>query len=403
MRLVSLTRVRIDGDVIEEFVRHTLQYVDEMVIVDNHSFDGTGDILQALQAEGLPLTVFKDDFVEARAELITTYARRAFDSTRADYLLLLDADEFVRADSRIQLEAILSALPPQTHGTVPLESYVPFQSDHNEARTLARIRHRLACEKAQFKVFLSRDFADTPDSVLSPGNHYIQLSDGSPLPPTLLPGVRLAHFPVRSILQVQLKALLGWPSVLAAGYDEVNGLARQWRRLYERLQRTQDWDESELDVYAANYFADEPKRCPELVCDPLTPVARRFSPPLPSVLQVSLRFTDQLARALGSIANNSLTNELRRETSSVLAWQQSLVMQRLQRDTQALRAQIDQRIELHEHDAHALRAEIARLTSLESELRQRIVERQAATEELAAERDALLQAHSQEQAALQLS
>lgn len=119
MKIASLTRVKIDGDIIEEFVRHTLRFVDRVVVVDNSSPDGTHDTLCDLQREGLPVTVLADDHTEVRAELMTQYAQQAFALTDADYLLLLDADEFVHVSSRARLEDELGAIPPGAHALVP--------------------------------------------------------------------------------------------------------------------------------------------------------------------------------------------------------------------------------------------------------------------------------------------
>ncbi|MBQ1762801.1 MAG: glycosyltransferase family 2 protein, partial [Aquincola sp.] len=54
---LALGMVKNEADIVEAFVRHNLHFVDLMVLLDNGSTDGTRDILEALQKEGLPLLV----------------------------------------------------------------------------------------------------------------------------------------------------------------------------------------------------------------------------------------------------------------------------------------------------------------------------------------------------------
>lgn len=59
MRLVSVTRILNEDDIVEAFVRHNSVGLDHMIFLDNGSSDRTLDILRALQREGVPLSVFQ--------------------------------------------------------------------------------------------------------------------------------------------------------------------------------------------------------------------------------------------------------------------------------------------------------------------------------------------------------
>ncbi len=112
MKLHGLARVKNEGDVIEEFVRYNLRFLDALIVVDNASFDGTLSVLEALRAEGLPLTVRHDPIVPKRQyETMTRLARESATETDWDFLFLLDADEFVRA----RTEPVSSALSPRSN------------------------------------------------------------------------------------------------------------------------------------------------------------------------------------------------------------------------------------------------------------------------------------------------
>jgi hypothetical protein len=296
VRLTALTTVKIEGDVVEEFVRHTLRFVDQLIVVDNGSLDASREILRELTSEGLPVSIWEGEAVPTRADHWTAHARRAFAAFETDYLLLLDVDEFVRAPSRPALETALEALGG-AHALVPWATYVPTPDDETgEPRVLTRIRHRLRRESRPFfKVIVHRSFVERACASIAPGNHSVSDVD-SGVASSALPGIQLAHIPVRSLKQIQSKALIGWPKFLAMGFSEQDGLAYQWLRLNERLLNSPRWDASEFFRFAWHYLDEEEER-PELVLDPLPPVELRYQRESPELLALAIRLTRQLALA----------------------------------------------------------------------------------------------------------
>jgi len=293
-RLVALTRVKFDGDIIEEFVRHTLRFVDHLYVVDNVSPDSTREILDALVAEGLPLTVWEDDIHEGRDGIMTDLAHRVLGRDRADYCVILDADEFLRVESRGAFEAALARLPAGAHATIPWVTYIPTPNDPDVAQMLGRIRYRQCAEALSFsKVVLARAFADHPSAEVTVGAHSVEYPDAvcSVLP---LEGVELAHFPVRSIEQLQGKALLGWSAFLLTGRAGDTMLGYQWRRLYEALQKNHYWGATDLYHFALTYL-DADQSGPELALDPMPAVHRKYVRAVPDVLTISIAYTRLLA------------------------------------------------------------------------------------------------------------
>src|SRR6478672_175363 len=112
-------------DIIEAFVRHNLTLVDHIAVVDHGSFDGTSEILTALLQEGLPVSVMRDERVGFfQPEVLTPLARDLL-RRGADFVFMLDADEFLRAPSRNVLEAMLARVPAGMQALAPWVTYIP--------------------------------------------------------------------------------------------------------------------------------------------------------------------------------------------------------------------------------------------------------------------------------------
>ncbi len=305
MKLHGLARVKNESDVIEEFVRHNLRFLDALTVVDNASFDATPKILDALRAEGLPLMVLHDPVLPKRmSETMTRVARASAAHDDWEYLFLLDADEFVNVRDRAALEGALRRLAANCHGLVAWSSYVPTARDPaREPSVLRRIRHRRATEARSIsKLVLSRRRLDDAFTI-GQGNHAISDARG-PVAASLLDGVSLAHFPVRSLDQIQQKALFGWGAYIAMGHEEGDGAGWHQRRLFHRLETQPAWTMDDVYDIALGYIDREPASAPaDTVCDPLDPVERRYGGAVPaSALQGAAMYVRQLARAVAAAA-----------------------------------------------------------------------------------------------------
>jgi len=252
--------VRNEADVIEAFVRHHARRVDALYVVDHRSEDGTRDILAALVAEGLRISVAHDDQpAQRQSETVTALARRAF-AAGATVVLPLDADEFVKWPQRGAFERWLGALPAGLCAALDWQTYVP-DTFADAGHPLARARRRRATEAhGLHKVVLTRAFADAPAAVVGPGSHTV-LFEGpgqdltrqpvrlARVPPAL---AALAHLPVRSAVQLCTKIALGWRAHRAAAPRDAT-LAYHWQALYEELARTGPPGDTRLHEIAVNY------------------------------------------------------------------------------------------------------------------------------------------------------
>jgi hypothetical protein len=138
--------------------------------------------------------------------------QKAASRGRFDYVLPLDADEFIVAANRDLLEAELAAAPEDGALSVAWLSYVPTRDDDPaDPNPVSRMRRRLATPhpwvcKVFFRGNLMQRFDDI---ILADGNHSLLSRHGREIPERRAEQVHLAHYPVRSSAQLASKAVLG--------------------------------------------------------------------------------------------------------------------------------------------------------------------------------------------------
>ncbi|GGD17568.1 hypothetical protein GCM10007231_15710 [Nocardioides daphniae] len=105
--------VRDEVDVVAAMVEHHLdQGVDLLVVTDNASVDGTTEVLAAYEATGRIELHHDPVHRKQQGDVVTAMARRARTVHRADWVLNLDADEFMLArDPGLTVRAALEATP----------------------------------------------------------------------------------------------------------------------------------------------------------------------------------------------------------------------------------------------------------------------------------------------------
>jgi hypothetical protein len=206
MRSVAVACVKNEIDIVEAFVRHALALADHLIVLDNGSQDGTTDILDALVKEGLSLEVLEDPSPgHYQSQRMTCLMREhAVGRCDADWVLLLDADEFL-------VVAQGASLLPKGAATdrpllLPWRTYVPDESDDaSEENPLVRMRRwRVADQWEPIKVMVPRALAALPNASLVQGNHGIDV-DARRCDPRPHGGVWVAHFPLRSPGQYAMK------------------------------------------------------------------------------------------------------------------------------------------------------------------------------------------------------
>lgn len=219
MKLVAVSVVKNEADIIEPFIRHARAWVDHHLVFDHDSTDGTREILGALQREGLPLSVYTDDALgnlqQARSNHLAALAAAEFG---ADWVLPLDADEALAGPDRLALEKVLATLSTDRPASYRLWNYHPTAADDaTQLNPFLRLQH---CnhEKSQTKkVLISQRLLTDSSVVAGKGSHSLHRGQAA-LPDQPLPTeFYLAHFQSRSPAQQAMRVVLAELQKLSRG------------------------------------------------------------------------------------------------------------------------------------------------------------------------------------------
>lgn len=238
-KIIAVSLIADSADIVESFVRHTLTYADEMLVVDHAASDGTGDILRSLQEEGLPVRVERYDGAELRHdEIMTALMHRAFDEHSADIVVPVDADEFlVTEDAAKPCRAVLLRLRTDVtfyawHWMYELEAPEEDAGEFLLSRPLRRKKQHETVQKAIIGREAARSYP-----LLAQGTHYLYRMEGEervPAPALPISFLHFAHFQWRGALHTAVKVLNGWIGN-AAKYSVHTARCYYWKEHFETV------------------------------------------------------------------------------------------------------------------------------------------------------------------------
>ncbi len=220
-KIIAISMVKNEADVIESFVRHTMGFVDMMLVADHSSTDKTPGILRRLREEGLPLFVrriYAAGYVQV--ETMNALLREAAVEQQADLILPLDADEFLLPEEGAgSCREIVRQLDPGALYRLPWRLYEPVFPHEEESRfLLARPLRRGTDFASGQKVIIGGALYRAQPFRLSEGSHY----GWRPGPEgeekvawSEAPHLHLAHFPWRSNEQYLSKSQTIWLNSIA--------------------------------------------------------------------------------------------------------------------------------------------------------------------------------------------
>ena len=198
-KIVAISRVKNEADFIERFIRINGQIVDAFVIFDDQSSDETISIIQNLHAEGYPIALGKIQDAQNNHAFFTDMMFQLAQRFTPDYIIPLDADELLITE-KSRLLAELEELTPQQYGRLPWQTYIPVNGELLPTSYLTDIFQPLLQEAHQYHKAIVPAHAKGNFIM---GSHQIK---GDVIPVRLK--TRLAHFPIRSAVQLMAKALI---------------------------------------------------------------------------------------------------------------------------------------------------------------------------------------------------
>jgi glycosyltransferase involved in cell wall biosynthesis len=254
-KLVAISRVRNEVDIIEAFVRHHAYYCDKLLILDDGSTDGTYEVLVQLRSQGLPLVVMRERSIGyEQRRYMTKLLHTAVHQFGADWVAPIDADEFIEPAGGLTLADAL-ANAEQMPQEIGWNNFVWRHdlAERADTHPISYLHLRMPLRRDHTKVLVPASIVG-PGTELAQGNHSV-LSNGVELPSGFLPTVQLCHFPIRGTEQYASKVAIGYLNYLSMpGWDRNIGFhyIEPFRDLSRGLDRLAERMETDSKYYSAS-------------------------------------------------------------------------------------------------------------------------------------------------------
>lgn len=259
MKIISITTIKNEADIIESFVRYHVNIMDLMIILDNGSTDDTLNIINNLKKENLPIVVLidKDKYFEPFIKY-NYLLDIALNEYSADIVCPLDCDEFIICQNG-NPRRIIEEIPKYSYFKVKWRTYVPtVHDDENIKFVPSRITNiRDENLETNYKVIIPKELVDEFNIKISIGNHDVDVCDKFKNKITLIDDSKLniAHFPLRSVNQTKSKVLLGYPNTLSRN-NVVKGTSFHYEVMFEDIKNNNNLSMEDVTTLAKKYSLD---------------------------------------------------------------------------------------------------------------------------------------------------
>ncbi|MEX5636527.1 glycosyltransferase family 2 protein [Parafrankia sp. FMc2] len=213
MTVVGISMVRDEADIIAGTLWHMAGEVDQLLVADNGSTDGTREILADL-VQRLPLTVVDDpELGYYQSRRMTALAQTAREVLGARWIVPFDADELWYCEAGQIAEILAHTGPPAAFAE--LTDHLRTALDEDDPDPFRSMTWRAAEPAPLPKVA----FRWENGAVVHQGNHGVTLPSAQATVTALAdrpPTLAVRHFPVRSPEQFARKARNGAAAYQAA-------------------------------------------------------------------------------------------------------------------------------------------------------------------------------------------
>jgi Methyltransferase domain/Glycosyl transferase family 2 len=206
-KVYAISMIRNDADIIRPFLAHLDELFDKILLVDVQSTDGTLESIASFAAASAKVELYTVNMQERYQSAIMNRLSRIAFSQGADWVFLLDADEFVNIEDNQSFQSYLRAFPDELI-YLPWINLVPSEYGTYASFNISQHffwRGRTSIFK---KVALSSLFAlNNPDYYIHEGNHAVSRDFKSPPCEPNGRGLPLFHLPIRSPDRFKYKVL----------------------------------------------------------------------------------------------------------------------------------------------------------------------------------------------------
>lgn len=263
MKIVSMTLIGNESEIIESFIRYNANFIDEMVLVSNCCIDNTLAIIRKLKEEGYPITLIEEPYIGYEQKFFDyKYMRTIVTKNDADWFINLDADEFLTGTDNPR--TILEQLSLNKVYEVKWKNYTMTERDDlSEPFIPKRVVYgrKINAGNNVTKVILPMKVIKEHKIVMETGHHHVS---GEGVLVEALESIKIAHYPVISPEQYLFK-LYGNKIRFITWINRGNGEGHHQNRQIAEI-------ESGKSIYetAGGYgYGIENSLEKELVCSPL--------------------------------------------------------------------------------------------------------------------------------------
>lgn len=229
-----MTMVKNEADIIEVFVRYTMSFAEKMIFIDNGCTDNTINILKALKSEGHDIEIYYEaDVLHEQYIIENRYLYKIIDEVDCDFILPLDADEFLSSDEN--LFNCIEQLSLDSVSLLKWRTYVLTENRKEQQNFLKEINTYRVNESITFtKVIIPTKLIKKNEIYIKNGHHTVE--SNKPVEQLEVEKIFIAHYPVRSEEQIKSKIYQGAISQLLSSYSKV--IAFHWSDIYHDMRNS---------------------------------------------------------------------------------------------------------------------------------------------------------------------